>query len=234
MRQQKDDNMNTYREQPSVLKRQGRRSLAFLMILLLAVSALLSGCKSKNDKTTAAVTTADFSGVTETYAPEQTTKAVPSGETTKEAPAESTTEAQQATRAPETTAATTAAPPETEKAAIDENGKYYSRDEVALYIHTYGHLPSNYVTKKEAQAAGWSGGSLEPYFPGCAIGGDRFGNYEGLLPKKKGRTYYECDIDTKGKRSRGAKRIIYSNDGYIYYTDDHYESFTELYKGGAS
>ncbi|MBO4288879.1 MAG: ribonuclease [Lachnospiraceae bacterium] len=205
------------------------------MILLLVFALLLSGCKSKDDKTSAAATTADLAGVTETFGPEQTTKAVPSGETTKEAPAETTTEAQQATRAPETTTApATAAPPETTKAAIDENGKYYSKDEVALYIHTYGHLPSNYVTKKEAKAAGWTGGSLEPWFPGCAIGGDYFGNYEGLLPKKKGRTYYECDIDTKGKRSRGAKRIIYSNDGYIYYTDDHYESFTELYKGGAS
>ena len=70
---------------------------------------------------------------------------------------------------------------------------------------------------------------MEEFLPGAAIGGDRFGNYEGLLPKKKGRTYYECDIGTVGKRSRGAKRIIFSNDGLVYYTDDHYESFTLLY-----
>ena len=112
---------------------------------------------------------------------------------------------------------------------IDENGSYTSRDEVALYIHTYGHLPQNFITKKEAQALGWSGGSLETYAPGKCIGGSYFGNYEGLLPEKDGRSYTECDIDTLGKDSRGAKRIVFSNDGLIYYTDDHYESFTLLY-----
>ena len=112
---------------------------------------------------------------------------------------------------------------------VAEDGEYTSRDEVALYLHTYGHLPSNFITKKEAQALGWEGGKLEPYAPGKSIGGDYFGNYEGLLPKKKGRKYYECDIDAQGKKSRGAKRIIWSNDGLIYYTDDHYESFELLY-----
>lgn len=115
-----------------------------------------------------------------------------------------------------------------ETAQIDENGEYTSKDDVALYIHTYGKLPSNFITKKEAKALGWEGGKLEPYAPGKSIGGDHFGNYEGQLPEKKGRTYTECDIDTKGKK-RGAKRIIFSNDGLIYYTDDHYETFTLLY-----
>ncbi len=100
---------------------------------------------------------------------------------------------------------------------------------MALYIHVYGHLPSNFITKKEAEKLGWSGGSLESYAPGMCIGGDRFGNYEGLLPKKAGRSYTECDIDTLGKKSRGAKRIVFSNDGLIYYTDDHYASFELLY-----
>lgn len=112
---------------------------------------------------------------------------------------------------------------------IDENGSYTSKDDVALYIHTFGHLPQNFITKKEAQKLGWSGGSLEPYAPGKCIGGSHFGNYEGLLPEKDGRSYTECDIDTLGKNSRGAKRIVFSNDGLIYYTDDHYESFTLLY-----
>lgn len=114
---------------------------------------------------------------------------------------------------------------------VSEDGTYWTKDEVALYIHLFGHLPANYITKSEAQALGWEGGSLEPYAPGCSIGGGYFGNYEGLLPKAKGRTYTECDIDTKGARSRGAKRIVFSNDGLIYYTDDHYESFTLLYGG---
>ena len=113
--------------------------------------------------------------------------------------------------------------------AIDEDGVYDSKEDVALYIHTYGHLPSNYITKKEAQKLGWEGGDLRPYAPGKCIGGSYFGNNEGLLPDKKGRQYYECDIGTLNKKARGAKRIIYSNDGLIYYTDDHYESFERLY-----
>ena len=112
---------------------------------------------------------------------------------------------------------------------IDENGSYSGKDQVALYIYTYGHLPDNYITKREAKALGWTGGSLEPYAPGKCIGGDRFGNYEELLPEKNGRSYTECDIDTLGANSRGAKRIVFSNDGLIYYTADHYESFELLY-----
>ena len=119
--------------------------------------------------------------------------------------------------------------PEPEEPAIDENGSYDDRDNVALYIYTYGKLPPNYISKAEAQDLGWEGGSVERYAPGKCIGGSKFGNYEGLLPKKSGRQYYECDIDTLGESSRGAKRIVYSNDGLIYYTDDHYESFTLLY-----
>ena len=118
---------------------------------------------------------------------------------------------------------------ETSAPEISEDGVYTSRDEVALYIHTYGRLPDNYITKKQAQKLGWDGGKLEPYAPGKSIGGDYFGNYEGQLPKKKGRKYFECDIDTQGKKSRGAKRIVYSNDGLIYYTGDHYETFELLY-----
>ena len=112
---------------------------------------------------------------------------------------------------------------------IDRNGSYTSKDDVALYIHTYGELPKNFISKKQAERLGWDGGSLEPYAPGKSIGGSYFGNYEGKLPKKKGRTYYECDIDTKGKRSRGPKRIVYSTDGLIYYTPNHYETFELLY-----
>lgn len=115
-------------------------------------------------------------------------------------------------------------------ATIDEDGTYTSKDEVALYIHTYGHLPSNFITKQEAKEAGWnsSQNTLAEVCPGMSIGGDRFGNYEGLLPDAKGRAWKECDINYK-KGSRGAERILYSNDGLIYYTDDHYESFTQLY-----
>lgn len=114
-------------------------------------------------------------------------------------------------------------------AAIDEHGSYTAKDDVALYLHLYGRLPENFITKDEARSLGWSGGSLEPFAPGKCIGGDRFGNYEGLLPERAGRTYYECDIGTLGAPSRGAKRIVFSSDGLVYYTGDHYESFTLLY-----
>ena len=130
--------------------------------------------------------------------------------------------------------ARTPKPSQTPKAAqepeiLDENGSYTTKDDVALYIHTYGHLPPNFITKKEAQAAGWFGGPLEQVLPGMCIGGDYFGNYEGQLPKAKGRKWAECDINTLGKRSRGPERIIFSNDGLIYYTPDHYETFELLY-----
>ena len=115
------------------------------------------------------------------------------------------------------------------QAALAEDGSYTTKEDVALYIHLYGRLPQNFITKKEAEALGWSGGSLEPYAPGKCIGGSRFGNYEGLLPEKDGRTYTECDIDTLGAKSRGPKRIVFSNDGLIYYTGDHYETFELLY-----
>ena len=112
---------------------------------------------------------------------------------------------------------------------IDPEGSYTTKEDVALYIHTYGCLPPNFITKSEARALGWQSGGLEEYAPGCCIGGDRFGNYEGLLPDAPGRTWTECDIDTLGASSRGAKRIVFSNDGLVYYTDDHYESFELLY-----
>ena len=138
----------------------------------------------------------------------------------------------------ESTASTPTAAPETAVPSeasgnpgsrLTEDGVYDSKDEVALYIHLFGHLPSNYITKKQAEELGWSGGSLEPYAPGKCIGGSRFGNYEGLLPDAKGRSWTECDIDTMGARSRGAKRIVFSNDGLIYYTGDHYNHFELLY-----
>ena len=129
-------------------------------------------------------------------------------------------------------AADAVSPGESDKsspAALDEGGEYTSAEDVALYLHLYAHLPQNFITKKDARAPGWNGGGLDDYADGKCIGGDRFGNYEGLLPDAPGREYHECDIDTLHAASRGAKRIVYSNDGLIYYTEDHYESFILLY-----
>lgn len=129
----------------------------------------------------------------------------------------------------ESTAESAETEPEETESALDPDGAYTSKEDVALYLYLYGELPDNFITKKEARALGWEGGSLEPYAPGKCIGGDKFGNYEGLLPEENGRTYKECDIDTLYADSRGAKRIVYSNDGLIYYTEDHYESFELVY-----
>ncbi len=113
---------------------------------------------------------------------------------------------------------------------ISEDGYFTSREDVALYIQTYKGLPNNFITKKRATNLGWKSnkGNLWEISDKKSIGGDRFGNREGKLPKKEGREYFECDIDYNGGY-RGQKRIVYSNDGLIYYTQDHYNTFTLLY-----
>lgn len=112
---------------------------------------------------------------------------------------------------------------------ILEDGWYSSKEEVALYLQSYGELPDNYITKDEAYDLGWDSkeGNLWDVADGMSIGGDKFGNREGLLPKEKGRIYYECDIDYEGGY-RNSKRIVFSNDGLIFYTEDHYESFEDI------
>ena len=116
---------------------------------------------------------------------------------------------------------------------VTQGQSYSTKDEVAAYIHQFNELPPNYLTKDEAEALGWDNaeGNLWEVTDGMSIGGDFFGNREGLLPKKSGRSYYEADIDYDGG-FRGAERIVFSNDGLIFYTDDHYESFEQLYGEG--
>ncbi len=143
---------------------------------------------------------------------------------------------------PETTASESPAPPqetaaysETSEAvqsvqSVEKDGSYTSPEDVAEYIHTFGTLPGNFITKGEAKKLGWdsSKGNLWDVAYGKSIGGDRFGNYEKLLPEAEDRTYTECDVNYEGGY-RGSERIIFSNDGLIFYTNDHYESFTQLY-----
>ncbi len=120
---------------------------------------------------------------------------------------------------------------------VSEDGTYTDKEHVALYIYTYGELPSNFITKKEAGKAGWVSeeGNLNIVCPGMSIGGDYFGNREGLLPKESGREYHECDINynpegiTDEPVYRGGERIVYSNDGLVFYTNDHYRTFEQLY-----
>jgi len=109
---------------------------------------------------------------------------------------------------------------------------YLKHEEVGLYLHAFCELPPNYITKAEARDMGWdsSKGNLWEATGGLSIGGDKFGNREGLLPEAKGRQYYECDVNVTSSK-RGAERIVFSDDGLIYFTEDHYESFDLLYDG---
>ncbi len=112
---------------------------------------------------------------------------------------------------------------------LDADGSYTTKEDVGKYIYQYKRLPGNFITKDEARALGWKGGGLERFAPGKCIGGDIFTNRERTLPHKSGRVYYECDIDTLGAGARGAKRIVFSNDGLVYYTADHYDTFELMY-----
>lgn len=117
----------------------------------------------------------------------------------------------------------------TSQLQVVEGKTYYTKEEVATYIKKFHKLPANYITKGEAQKLGWDNtkGNLWKVSDQRSIGGDRFSNREGALPKASGRQYFECDIDYNGGY-RGAKRIIYSNDGLIFYTEDHYKTFKPL------
>ena len=224
------------------------RLLGLIMMLVMVFSLAACGKKDKKKNETASTVTvltteatteatSDDTSVkttesisTDTQTTEVSTESDTSDVTVSEAnpPTETATETTTEATTEATTETTTEAATEdtSDAAEIDEDGSYTKKEDVALYLYVYGKLPQNFITKKEAQNLGWSGGSLEPYAPGKCIGGDKFGNYEGVLPDGK---YHECDIDTLGKKSRGAKRIVYSDDGRIYYTEDHYETFELLY-----
>ena len=127
-----------------------------------------------------------------------------------------------------------AAPPEEEPFVVFGE-EYDDKDHVAAYLREFKELPPNYITKEEARALGWVSnlGNLWEVAPGKSIGGDRFGNYEGQLPDAKGRKYFECDIDygldmDRYRGGRNGKRIIFSNDGLIFYTEDHYNTFEDI------
>ncbi len=163
-------------------------------------------------------------GVTPTASPEPTETPVPA------TPTPEPTATVAPTSTPEPTKTPTPEPTKSPLELVEEDGVYSTPDLVAAYIYTFHKLPSNFITKNEASKLGWNSkeGNLWDVTDEMSIGGDKFGNYEGLLPKAKGRQWYECDVNYYGGY-RGAERILYSNDGLIYYTDDHYESFTQLY-----
>lgn len=191
------------------------KKLITVLLAAVLLLALAAGCTGVSD-----ISAGDIANKITGYVIDkidETAEAAPEGGEAEEQPDAQPEDAQEASE------------PEAAEELPDEDGRYYSAEDVALYIHVYGKLPANYITKKQAEDLGWTGGSIEKYAPGCCLGGSYFGNYEGKLPSESGRKWTECDIDTAGKSSRGAKRIVFSNDGLIYYTDDHYESFTLLY-----
>lgn len=195
-------------------------SIAAILLTAMLALSVLGGCVqagSRNEKNTAG-----GQQQTTISQEQETTAAQKDGGKQRE-----TTAAQSKKdngRQQETTAA------QEETSDIVEDGEYYSKDDVAEYLYLYEHLPDNYITKNEAKKLGWnsSRGNLWDVAPGKVIGGDSFGNREGLLPEEKGRKYYECDVNYEGGY-RGSDRIIYSNDGLIYFTEDHYNTFDLLY-----
>ena len=197
-----------------------KKKIWTLLLALLMALAVMTGC-SQEDIDTAfevAETVIDVANALEsaetpapsTPTPKPQTPSTPAPTPTPEVPA--------------TPAPTPEAEPED---IIDPDGEYSSPEDVAAYLHTYGKLPKNFLTKNEARDLGWdnSKGNLWDVAPGMSIGGDRFGNYEGLLPEGK---YTECDVNYAGGY-RGSERLVFDKDGNIYYTADHYKSFEKLY-----
>lgn len=198
----------------------------FLCMSVVFLSALsLSGCEDNNDIPAGIYdTVSSFSTVSVTLSP------------TEETPYETTEQtyetmlAQADERATTITEKMTVIETQAEKLSVEKDGSYTTPEDVAEYIHTFGTLPGNFITKSEARDLGWDSkeGNLWDVADGKSIGGDRFGNYEGLLPEANGREYTECDVNYSGGY-RGGERLIFSNDGLIFYTNDHYKSFTQLY-----
>lgn len=201
-----------------------KRIVSFLLAVLLSFGIFLSFTACTEEEIGETIKVIDDI-LTETDEPTEN----PTDEPTATAKAEITATAKH-TSTPKRTATPKPTQTQTAKPKIDRNGTYDDRDNVALYIKTYGFLPPNYMSKEEAEGRGWSGGALDRVIKGYAIGGDRFGNYEKKLPT--GNTYYECDIDTIGQKDRGTKRIVYTKDRQIYYTSDHYKTFLEYQEDG--
>lgn len=191
-----------------------RRKWTHMFVMFLLTAGLLAGCAGKSGQPLQEAQNTGIQSAEEQSTGTQSTEEQNAGtQSAEEQSTDTQSEEEQTAEVP-----------------LSEDGTYTSKEEVAGYIALYGHLPDNFITKKEAKALGWvsSEGNLGEVAPGKSIGGDYFGNFEGRLPEKKGRDYHECDIDSNGGY-RGAKRIVYSNDGLIYYTEDHYETFELLY-----
>ena len=104
-----------------------------------------------------------------------------------------------------------------------------TNDEIVVkYLKEHGELPEYYITKSEAKSLGWvpSKGNLCEVAPGRAIGGDIWTNRQKSLPTKSGRKYFEADLNYNCG-NRNADRVVFSNDGLVFVTHDHYRNFEE-------
>lgn len=219
-----------------------RISILFLIACLLISSLGLSACGASGEPAGAAsqvqtavpetaeeslTETAGLEAVTEETSAQDSQSEKSEGVTENE-PADELKGA--AENVPETAISESAGESSDFTLSVEEGGTYSDKDHVALYLHTYGHLPDNYIRKNDARDLGWDAGkgNLWDVAPGMSIGGDRFGNREGNLPDVDGRKYYECDINYEGGY-RSGERIVYSNDGDVYYSEDHYANFELLY-----
>ena len=219
------------------------RLAALLMALLMVITLCFSACEAEEVELALDIADALLeSTLSETESVEQGKQELTTPESSQSPPVTEAPAVTESTTPPSTEPVPSETPAETPsieaeapseenaEATLDENGRYTTPEDVALYIHTYGKLPCNFITKNEAKKLGWvsNQGNLWDVTDQMSIGGDRFGNYEGLLPDAPGRKWTECDVNYEGG-FRGSERILFSNDGLIYYTDDHYESFTQLY-----
>lgn len=205
------------------------RARFIVFVLVLAVGFVMGWINGRDDS----IQTTASTGIVaqQTQDGEQSTDAQPDQDEQQRADAQAAPDVSAAQDTSETSSdagTSTVAP--TRGPTVEEDGWYTSKDEVALYIHTYGRLPGNFISKTKARARGWDSslGNLDEVCPGMSIGGSRYYNDDGQLPDKKGRQWTECDINYSGGY-RGAERIVFSNDGLVFYTEDHYETFEQLY-----
>lgn len=115
------------------------------------------------------------------------------------------------------------------KAIFDGYATRNGQEGADYWLMQYGVLPEYYISKDDAKKLGWKAhlGNLSEIAPGIMIGGDIYKNRNGHLPQAEGRIWYEADINyVEGYRTR--HRILYSNDGLVFVTYDHYETFHEI------
>ena len=206
-----------------------KRILSFILILLCSVFSF-TACSSEDVDFLLAMLDTEETAQTESISSSaEMTQPETKSKTKKQTKAETTTQAQTTTTQQESVDPTDLVSLAKKSESYVKEGKDYTLpQDVAAYIHIYEELPENFITKKEAQSLGWdnSKGNLWKVAKGKSIGGDYFGNYEGVLPTST--KYHECDVNYKGGY-RQAERIVYGNNGKIYYSDDHYKTFTKIY-----